>query len=277
MRSRWFSVRATDIKHAVSGGPVCVRLGGLGGVFKAQCARHDVSVSDEIRDIVARILKNPEALNVKAPQEDERIRVSLGPLKSDFTRWCKSRGLTVSAALRLLVAQTLEQLILNEKSLQLESASTGAEYDSASTPGQAIVGVQELAHEPSRLRLRLKQSELEAVSHLAEQRRVSPQRLVTQVLRAFLLKAAVFSDKETVDMGSINLSLMRIGNNLNQIAKQLNAQAASIARPGEGAYADFEATNLEVRRCVTELDQYVRVCAHALALSRERWRIELKD
>ena len=68
-----------------------------------------------------------------------------------------------------------------------------------------------------------------------------------------------------------------IGNNLNQIAKQLNAQAASTSRPGEGAYSEFEATHLEIRQCLAQLDSHVKTCANALALSRERWRIELKD
>lgn len=257
---------------------ICIRLGSLCGVLKALCIQQDVSLNDEIRDMVAAVLAKPDALNLQVMDDDDRIRVNLGALRADFAQWCKSHGLTEKAGLRWVVAQKFEQLIgslKNDPQRQIPSAP--AEIGLISPPGQAIVGIQEEAHEPSRLRLRLKASELEAVTRLAEQRRVSPQRLVTQLLRAFLLKSAVFSEQETVDMGAVNLSLMRIGNNLNQIAKQLNAQAASTSRPGEGAYSEFEATHLEIRQCLAQLDSHVKTCANALALSRERWRIELKD
>ena len=277
MRSRWFSVQATDTKNAASGAPICIRLGSLSGVFKAQCARQGVSVNEEIREVIARALANPD-LTLNLSNEDERIRISLGSLKNEFTQWCKSRGLSASAALRILIAHTVEQRILisvQSDLFHLDQNSNETKVGSRS--GQVVLGVQELEDESSRMRLRLKTSELEAVSQLAKQRRVSPQRLVTQVLRAFLLKTAAFSHQEIVDMGAVNLSLMRIGTNLNQIAKQLNAHAASQSRPGDSAYSDFEVLNQEIRQCVATLDSHVKSCAHALALSRERWRIELKD
>ncbi len=277
MRSRWFSVQVTDTKIAANGAPICIRLGSLFGVFKAQCARQGVSINDEIRGMITRVLTHPDLL-LKTSDEDERIRVSLGPFKLEFTQWCKSRGLSSSAALRMLIAQTLEQRILSDAQPDLfQSDQTRNEPKVGSRSGQVVMGVQELEDESSRMRLRLKPSELEAVSQLAEQRRVSPQRLTMQVLRAFLLKTAAFSHQEVVDMGAVNLSLMRIGTNLNQIAKQLNAHAAGQSRPGDSAYADFEALNQEIRQCVAKLDSHVKSCAHALALSRERWRIELTD
>lgn len=277
MRSRWFSVQATDTKNAAGGSPICIRLGSLSGVFKAQCARQGVSVNQEIRALISRVLANPD-LTLKLSDEDERIRISLGSLKLEFTQWCKSQGLSVSAALRILIAHTVEQRILiSVQSDLFQSAQTSNETKVGSRSGQVVLGVQELEDESSRIRLRLKPSELKAVSQLAAKRRVSSQRLVTQVLRAFLLKTAAFSHQEIVDMGAVNLSLMRIGTNLNQIAKQLNAHAASQSRPGDSAYADFEVLNQEIRQCVAMLDSHVKSCAHELALSRERWRIELKD
>ena len=270
-------MRATDTIVDNRDARICIRLGSLCGVLKALCIQQDVSLNDEIRDMVAAVLAKPDAHNIQV-DDDDRIRVNLGALRADFAQWCEKCGLTEKAGLRWVVAQKFEQLIGNLKNdPQRQIPSAPAEIGLISPPGQAIVGIQEEAHEPSRLRLRLKASELEAVTRLAEQRRVSPQRLVTQLLRAFLLKSAVFSEQETVDMGAVNLSLMRIGNNLNQIAKQLNAQAVSTSRPGEGAYSEFEATHLEIRQCLAQLDCHVKTCANALALSRERWRIELKD
>lgn len=277
MRSRWFSVSATDTQNAARGAPICIRLGSLSGVFKAQCVRHGVSVNEEIRALIARVLANPD-MTLKLSDDDERIRISLGSLKNEFTQWCKSRGLSASAALRILIAHTVEQRILisvQSDLFHLDQNSNETKVGSRS--GQVVLGVQELEDESSRMRLRLRPSELEAVSQLAKQRRVTPQRLVTQVLRAFLLKTAAFSHQEIVDMGAVNLSLMRIGTNLNQIAKQLNAHAASQSLPGDSAYVDFEVLNQEIRQCLATLDNHVKSCAQALALSRERWRIELKD
>lgn len=271
-------MRATDTIVDNRDARICIRLGSLCGVLKALCIHQNVSLNDEIRDMVAAVLARPDALNLLVIDDDDRIRINLGALRADFAQWCEQRGLTEKAGLRLVAAQKFEQLIWSlRKDPSRPIPSSPAQIGLAATPGQAIVGVQEEAHEPSRLRLRLKASELEAVTRLAEQRRISPQRLVTHLLRAFLLKSAVFSEQETVDMGAVNLSLMRIGNNLNQIAKQLNAYAASTSRPGEGAYSEFEAIHLEIRQCLAQLDNHVKTCANALALSRERWRIELKD
>ncbi len=278
MRSRCSIVLATDQSAAAPTAPVSVRLGSLSGVFKAHCARSGQSASDEIRDLIAHVVHKPDALTLKAPIEDERIRVGLGPLKAEFAQWCKGHGLKTSAAIRMLVAHKLEQLMVHgDPALRAGQEISIPPHSSASQVSQAVQGEPEMAHETSRMRLRLKPSEQAAISALAEQRKVSAQRLATQVLRAFLLKAAVFSQQETVEMGAINLSLMRIGSNLNQIARQLNAHAAGTSSPGQAAYDEFEAMNQEIRLCIAQLDTHVRTCAHALALSRERWRIELRD
>jgi len=277
MRSRWFSVRATE-KQAANGAPICIRLGDLSGVFRVQCARRGVTVTEGVRELIASVLIDPERWVLKVSDADERIRVVLGPLKDEFKRWCASHGLGVAAAVRGLIAQSLEHRILNGESPDLSRLGQAACFESIeSSAGQVVMGVQEQAHEPSRMRLRLKPSEVEAVSRLAEQRRVSPQRLATQILRAFLLKTAVYTQQETVEMGAVNLSLMRIGTNLNQIAKQLNAHAAGQSRSSDGAHADFESLNREVRQCLVQIDGHVKSCAHELAMSRERWRIEIKD
>ncbi len=280
MRNRWHFVPGTDHKNATNVAPVCIRLGSLSGVFKAHCEREGVSVNEQIRETIARALAKPDVIAIprKSTSDDDRIRVSLGHLKFEFNHWCQSHGMSASAALRLLISQNLEHKIRHSAEPEFsESGQTGHGMNTDLSTGQAVLGDQEQAHEPSRLRLRLKPSELEAICVLAEKKRMSPQKLSTQILRAFLLKSAAFSHQETVDMGAVNLSLMRIGTNLNQIAKQLNAHAIDRSRPGDAVYAEFEALNLEIRQCVAQLDGHVRSCAHALALSRERWRIELKD
>lgn len=278
MRNRCHIVQAIDVKKAASGSPVCIRLGSLSGVFKAQCEQSGVSLSDQIRETIAQVLRKPDAVAIGLPEDDDRIRVNLGHLKSEFIQWCRSQGVSASAAIRLLIAQSLALQIRHGEQLQSsENGAGGGELTAVSGAGRVVQGDQEQAHESSRIRLRLKPSELQAISLMAEQRRTSPQRLVTQILRAFLIKAAAFSQQESLDMGAVNLSLMRIGTNLNQIARQLNAHAIGQSRPGDAAYAEFEALNLEIRRCVAQLDGHVRSCAQELALSRERWRIELKD
>ncbi len=270
-------MRATE-KQGANGSPICIRLGDLSGVFRVQCAKRGVTVTEGVRELISSVLVDPERWVLKVSDEDERIRAVLGPLKDEFKRWCARHGLGVGAAVRTLIAQSIEHRILTGESSELSShEQAGHAGNIESSTGQVVMGVQEQAHEPSRMRLRLKPSEVEAVSRLAEQRRVSPQRLATQILRAFLLKTAVYTQQESVEMGAVNLSLMRIGANLNQIARQLNAQAAGQSRSGDGVHADFESLDREVRQCLVQIDGHVKSCAHELAMSRERWRIEIKD
>ena len=279
MRNRRCSVPAIDEAanqtHGTTKAPVCIRLGDLSELFKAHCIRKGVSPHDEIRELISRALANSNAWTFRRSVKDERIRLALGLRKHDFDHWCKRQGLTASAAVKILIVHAVEQQIRDMDRCHAGTQMSAGETDRTPSPGQVVMGMQET--EPSRLRIRLRPSELESLTKLAEKRHLSTQRLVTQILRAFLLKTTVFTQQESVDLGAINLSLMRIGTNLNQIARQLNAGVASQGHLPEAETTQYQALQLEIRRCVSQLDEQVRTCAHALQLSRERWRIELKD
>jgi hypothetical protein len=116
--------------------------------------------------------------------------------------------------------------------------------------------------------LRVSDSELTQLKHLGQQRGTSVQRLIVQIIRAFLLNTHAFSSQESAELGAINLSLMRIGSNLNQIAKSLNANKET---PVNGI------TLNDIATCVQQINVHVQDCSKSLQLSRERWRIELRS
>jgi len=257
--------------------PTCIRLGDLSSVFRLHCFEKGVSAQDEIRDLISRALARPHDLALQRPFKDDRLRVALGPRKPEFEQWCKSHGVTASTAVKILIGQALMEDIQDAQKRFSGTHQTEGHEAAARAPGKVVQGMQDSEHHASRLRIRLRHSELHSLGLLAEKRRLSTQRLVTQVLRAFLLKAAVFTRQESVDLGAINLSLMRIGNNLNQIARRVNVSAAIRDNPAEENPDDLIVLKSEIRRCMAEIDRHVQECAHALQISRERWRIEIRD
>lgn len=256
--------------------PVSIRLGALQAVFEASCAASDTSPGDAIRELIAQVMQSPQSQSdwatwvrsvqpAHAAGDGARMRLSVGAAKEPFLQWCKEQGLSVSAALRLLLARRLADRI-TAKGLVNDPGGRYAATAHESLPQTLVhAGQTEATHDKHRLRLRLKPSEMSAITALAEQRGLSAQAMVRKVVRAYLLQAAVFSHREVVDLGAINLALMRIGTNLNQMVRHLNA------------HPHAQPVQLEIRQCIEQINAHVKDCAQALALSRERWRIEIKD
>jgi predicted DNA binding CopG/RHH family protein len=194
--------------------------------------------------------------------KNERIRFSAGDLHDPFKAFCKQHGMTPSIMLKTIVLEELIRLLQKAEQQQPGHQS----FNSSTFDSHAHIGVTD--HKRHRVGLRVSDSELTQLQHLAQGRGTSVQRLIVQIIRAFLLNTHAFSSQESAELGAINLSLMRIGSNLNQIAKRFNANKET---PLDGI------TLNDIATCVQQINVHVQDCSKSLQLSRERWRIELRN
>lgn len=255
---------------------ICVRLGDLHPLFEAWCAAVGSTPAEMLKQLVGGVCAG-ERIQVDAQSSvgvHGRIRVSVGDHREAYQAWCQSMGLPQSAALRWLVATELATWIASQA--QANGGLNGPDEASSQEmpPVVPCVGAVDQVHERDRLRLRLSQSEMQSLKTLAALRNVNASRLATQVVRAYMLQASVLSPQTEVDLGAINLSLMRIGANLNQIAKHLNA---NVGAGTDEPRSDLSAAMAdEVTRSVQMIQEHVKAVAKTLDVSRQRWRIEVR-
>jgi hypothetical protein len=232
-------------------------LGDLHPLFKVVSELRQETPTESLRALISAIITQatPSIHQIK----HERFRFSAGDLYDPFKALCKHHDVSPSVMLKALVLEELVSLLQKEDIPHLEHPSK------SSSTFDAHVGVTD--HKRHRVGLRVSDSELTQLQHLAQQRDTSVQRLIVQIIRAFLLKTNAFSPQEGAELGAINLSLLRIGSNLNQIAKRLNASKET---PVDVI------TLKDIATCVQQINGHVQDCSKSLQLSRERWRIELR-
>lgn len=235
-------------------------LGDLHPLFKVVSELRQKTPTESLRALISAIItqETPSIHQIK----HERFRFSAGDLYDPFKALCKHHDVSPSVVLKALVLEELVRLLQKEDPSHLEHPS----QSSSTFDAHAHVGVTD--HKRHRVGLRVSDSELTQLQHLAQHRGTSVQRLIVQIIRAFLLNTHAFSAQESAELGAINLSLMRIGSNLNQIAKRLNASKET---PVDGI------TLNDIATCVQQINVHVQDCSKSLQLSRERWRIELRN
>ena len=249
-----------------------VRLGDLHELFLLMCQQLDIEPQNALKDLVthaahASTQAHPE-LSTLTQQKSPRIRFSVaGDLHEQFINLCKYQDKPSGSVIRHLAQQAILAKFANTTQNKSPQQATNQEKALA----RVHVGIVDSKRE--RIELRLTHSEFTALDALAKQRSCTSQRLIAQILRAFLLKSCTFSQEEITSLGAVNLSLMRCGNNLNQIAKHFNE-----ARTKEAAIESTEllSTQSALTDCVREINSYVKDCAQLLQQSRHRWLIELK-
>ena len=234
-------------------------LGDLYPLFRMMSELRQETPSESLRALI-RATITQAASNIDKVK-NERIRFSAGDLHDPFKSLCKQHGITPSIMLKTIVLEELIRLLQKE-----EPQLAHQNYDSPIFNAHAHVGVTD--HKRHRVGLRVSDSELTQLQHLAHDRGTSVQRLIVQIIRAFLLNTHAFSSQESAELGAINLSLIRIGSNLNQIAKRLNVNKETPV--------DVITLN-DIATCVQQINVHVQDCSKSLQLSRERWRIELRN
>ena len=240
-----------------------VALGDISPLFELWCQRQGLRSADAILDFVRRAVNG--VLVDFEPPKTVTVWADAGELHDPFIEWCAERGLSSSAALRGMILHLL-----------LAEAQPGqAKTEAQALPTQGAAGASMLIGQPDaqrqRMELRLSNSEMGVLTTMAGQRKVSVQRLVLQVLRAFLLKTPAFTADEMRNLGAINLGLLRIGNNLNQITRHLHGDSPT----GSEASPGMEALARDLNDCIQAIRTHVDGSSAALGAARERWQIEL--
>ena len=159
-------------------------LGDLYPLFRMMSELRQETPSESFRTLIC------AAITQAAPSIDkvknERIRFSAGDLHDPFKSLCKQHGITPSIMLKTIVLEELIRLLQKE-----EPQLAHQNYDSPIFNAHAHVGVTD--HKRHRVGLRVSDSELTQLQHLAQGRGTSVQRLIVQIIRAFLLNAHAFS------------------------------------------------------------------------------------
>lgn len=184
---------------------------------------------------------------MKTPTKPRKKRqvahVDLGPLKAQWTTWCKSQGLTQSQAVRRLIEEATAD---NNR-----VPSTVAERQG--TPKEST----------KRMELRLTESEARHVKAHAQAAGCRPQRWLIALIRSKLTSAPPVVGPERETLAESNYQLMAIGRNLNQIAHRMNTD------PGRYGVQAQQLTKLEKL-----IRDHIGQARTVLGRGTERWKLQ---
>lgn len=176
-------------------------------------------------------------------KRDTRITVDLLEHKQAWLDYCEARGTTPSAAFRQIV-----------QSLLTKQGEPPALAVAADEPEKATV----------RKKISLTPSEAAHVEAVAQAEGFSSTRWIVGLIRARLTHTPQFGQQELEALGQSNSQLLKIGRNLNQVARALNTSPEA-----------HRAFNVEA---IEKLDGWIRNHAKAvsgtIAANVQRWRIK---
>ena len=170
----------------------------------------------------------------------ERLCVELGGMRSDWNRWCMSRGLTPGEGVRQLIA-----------------AALGADADDI----QAESEVHWIAiNEPRiRIEIRVTHAEMEVVEQRAEASGLTSNRWIVALIRAQLMREPQLGVHEMQLLSDSNQQLVVISRWLGQLARE--GIAVSMVPNGDrdiGALRD-------------RIDVHLRAVATVIRANLDRW------
>jgi hypothetical protein len=140
--------------------------------------------------------------------KDQILSVFLGTeLKQEWQAHCANHAIKPSTAIRKVVRKLL---------------SKGT---ATAPPVTQINEAPDL--ERRRIELRLTGSEFSKIQALSAQEEVSPNAWIVNLIRANLTRSAQFGMAELRTLGESNSQLLKVGRNLNQIARWMNAHGGS--------------------------------------------------
>lgn len=130
----------------------------------------------------------------------EQITLNLQKLKEPWLAWCKSKKLSPSEAMRLVIAKLL-----------------------TTVEEPKLAFVEEATEKPSiRKVIGLTNSENLHVEEIAKREGYSANKWIVALIRTRLTKSPAFGQHELEVLSKSNGQLLAIGRNLNQIARALN-------------------------------------------------------
>lgn len=232
-----------------------VQLGEHHEAFIRWCAEEDRDPTAVVKQLVDMALANlvelPQKCKASNGKTPKRLRINLGDKHELFTAWCAARDLAASTAVKNWIVELMAQKI------GLVSTTSEPSF-------YAVVDVRDESRE--RRELRFSKSELEAWELLALARKEDAPKFMRRVLRAYLTKSPGFTPEEAALLGTHNLLLLRVCNNLNQLVKHANALAA------RGDVVAAEALSALPNE-VAAVRSHVAYVSQLLSNNRERWLI----
>ncbi|MEB0046979.1 MULTISPECIES: plasmid mobilization protein [unclassified Pseudomonas] len=173
------------------------------------------------------------------------MNVHLGTeLKARWTDYCLALGKSPGAAVKAAIEHQLAQAAAPELKTYQQIAETPT-------------------REPKqRFEILLTASEKAAIQERAHLERCSMRRWIIDAIRVGLTHEPQFGMDEIDALGESNYQLLRLGRNLNQIARRLN----------DGEYEPVTVERIEVLNGL--IRKHTEVVSQAIRASLERWDIE---
>lgn len=237
-----------------------IDLGELDPHFERYAARQGLDVAKALALLLSLFLKGE--ISVTKPNASGRKVRAIG-IASDAER-AKAQALAASENLSL--GRAIRLLALDQMVATGGSGSAGVRPKEPESGGYlAVVGSVDNSH--VRIELRPTLSELEALTAKAEAGGFrTVQDLCIAVLRAFLTHSPVIDPDTVAALGRSNLSLVRIGTNLNQMSRVLNG----------GGMLSADALQ-KFTESMVAIEAHTREIATALSLARGRWSLVTEE
>ena len=178
----------------------------------------------------------------------------------------KARAQEMAASQNLSLGRAIRLLALDQM-LEHGTCDGAKPLRGSPTPGGFLTVVGSVDNSRVRIELRPTRSMLDALTEKAsEEGYGTVQELVIAVLRSFLTHSPVIDPDTAAAMGRANLSLVRIGTNLNQMTRVLN---------GGGILSASDLSNFI--ETMTAIEAHTREIATALSMARGRWSLLRQD
>lgn len=173
-----------------------------------------------------------------------QVTMDLQGYKQPWLDWCKAQGLAPSDAFRQIVSKLVAR---------------GA----ASSPTAEVVP-SEPERPTRRKEIALTPSELARVEEIAQAEGFSATKWLAGLVRARLTATPQFGQRELELLAGSNLQLLKIGRNLNQVAKALNTS------PHERRVYRVEL----IEELESLIREHTKTVSDVMTANVERWRIK---
>lgn len=165
--------------------------------------------------------------------------------KRQLLEYCRTHGITTTECLNKL----MDENIVNQVRLKFTTSKT------------------EIREPTSRVEMRFKQSEFEALNEIIEHEGCTQQGFLIGLFRAFVASEVQYTTDEVLALREANMQLRKIGVNVNAIAKQLKQGNVQV----DGSFekmAEFITKRIE---------QHTQKVNELLNASEHRWKLIRKE
>jgi len=170
----------------------------------------------------------------------ERLCVELGGMRSDWNRWCMSRGLTPGEGVRQLIAAALD-------------------VDAVDIQAEPEVDWIAINEPRIRIEIRVTHAEMDVVEQLAEASGLTSNRWIVALIRAQLMREPQLGVHEMQLLSDSNQQLAAISRWLGHLAREGN-EVRMVANGGS-----------DLRALRDQIDVHLRAVATVIRANLDRW------